>query len=67
MFCECVGAGMDARLPPTPAWPRNSPCQPAAYGDLLAAVLAVIAIPAVASNAAIGKPLVWVFNLEGSI
>ena len=40
---------------------------PAAYGDLLAAVLAVIAIPAVASNAAIAKPLVWVFNLEGSI
>ncbi|MGH9310242.1 MAG: hypothetical protein ACRD1U_12760 [Vicinamibacterales bacterium] len=40
---------------------------PAAYGDLLAAVLAVLAIPAVASNAAIAKPLVWAFNLEGSI
>jgi hypothetical protein len=40
---------------------------PAAYGDFLAAVLAVIAIPAVAANAAIAKPLVWAFNLEGSI
>ncbi len=40
---------------------------PAAYGDLLAAVLAVIAIPAVATSAPIAKPLVWIFNIEGSV
>jgi hypothetical protein len=40
---------------------------PAAFGDLAAAVLALIAIPAVAANAGIAKPLVWIFNLEGSI
>lgn len=40
---------------------------PAAYGDLLAAVLAVLAIPAVATGAGVAKPLVWIFNLEGSI
>jgi hypothetical protein len=40
---------------------------PAAIGDLLAAVLAVAAIPAVASDARLGKPLVWVFNIEGTL
>lgn len=40
---------------------------PGAFGDLLAAVLAVLAIPAVATNAAIAKPLVWAFNIEGSV
>jgi hypothetical protein len=56
-------------LSPGATYPGLAPefAVPAAYGDLLAAVLAVIAIPAVASNAAIAKPLVWVFNLEGSI
>lgn len=40
---------------------------PAAYGDLLTAVLAVAAIPAVAKSARIAKPLVWIFNLEGTL
>jgi hypothetical protein len=40
---------------------------PGAYGDLLASILAVIAIPAVATNARAAKLLVWIFNLEGSI
>ena len=40
---------------------------PAALGDLLAAVLAVIAIPAVATRARSAKALVWLFNLEGSL
>jgi hypothetical protein len=40
---------------------------PAAYGDLIAAILAVIAIPAVATNHPLAKPLVWIFNLEGSV
>jgi hypothetical protein len=56
-------------LSPGATYPGLAPefAVPAAYGDLLAAVLAVIAIPAVATNAAIAKALVWVFNLEGSI
>ncbi|HKX29102.1 MAG TPA: hypothetical protein VJ302_15515 [Blastocatellia bacterium] len=41
--------------------------QPAAFGDLLAAVLALIAIPAVVRNSRYSRPLVWIFNLEGTI
>ncbi|MGH9160349.1 MAG: hypothetical protein ACRD2X_10250 [Vicinamibacteraceae bacterium] len=40
---------------------------PAALGDLLAAVLAVVAIPAVATNHRSAKPLVWLFNVEGVV
>jgi hypothetical protein len=40
---------------------------PAAFGDLLAAVLAVAAIPAVATNARIARFLVWLFNIEGTL
>jgi hypothetical protein len=40
---------------------------PAAFGDLLAAVLAMAAIPAVAMNARAAKPLVWLFNIEGTV
>jgi len=40
---------------------------PAALGDLLAAVLAVAAIPAVATNHSIAKTLVWIFNIEGTV
>lgn len=40
---------------------------PAAFGDLLAAVLALLAIPAVATNHSSAKALVWVFNIEGTI
>jgi hypothetical protein len=40
---------------------------PAALGDLLAAVLALIAIPAVATRARSARLLVWVFNIEGSL
>jgi len=40
---------------------------PAAFGDLLAAVLAVIAIPAVALNARGAPLLVWAFNIEGTV
>jgi hypothetical protein len=38
--------------------------QPAAYGDLVAAVLALIALAALKSRA--GLPLVWVFNIWGT-
>jgi hypothetical protein len=40
---------------------------PAALGDFAAAVLALIAIPAVAARARIAKFLVWLFNIVGSV
>jgi hypothetical protein len=40
---------------------------PAAFGDLLAAMLALASILAVAKNLRSGRLLVWVFNLEGSL
>jgi hypothetical protein len=40
---------------------------PAAFGDLLAAVLALIAIPAVATRARSARFLVWAFNIEGTV
>ena len=40
---------------------------PAAFGDLLTAVLALIAIPAVAAKARSAKFLVWLFNIVGSL
>ena len=40
---------------------------PAAFGDLLAAVLALVAIPAVVRNARAGRLLVWLFNVEGTV
>ena len=39
----------------------------AAYGDLLAALLAIAAIPAVATNARVARVMVWIFNIEGSV
>ena len=40
---------------------------PAAFGDLLAAVLAIAAIPAVAMQARSARFLVWLFNVEGTL
>src|SRR6266536_2277840 len=40
---------------------------PAAFGDLLAAVLAIGAIPAVASQRRSARFLVWLFNVEGTL
>jgi hypothetical protein len=40
---------------------------PAAFGDLVAALLALAAIPAVAANAHRARALVWVFNVWGSV
>ena len=40
---------------------------PAAFGDLLAAVLAIAAIPAVARQVRSARFLVWLFNVEGAI
>ena len=39
---------------------------PAAFGDLLAAVLALAAIQAVVRKAPSGRLLVWIFNVEGT-
>ena len=52
--------GTYAGMPPQFAYP-------AALGDLLAAVLAVAAIPAVAANSRLARPLVWIFNVEGTL
>jgi hypothetical protein len=40
---------------------------PAAFGDLLAALLALAAIPAVAGNWRGARLLVWVFNVVGTV
>jgi hypothetical protein len=40
---------------------------PAALGDLAAALLAFAAIPAVAGEWRIARPMVWVFNIVGSL
>jgi len=40
---------------------------PAAFGDLLAALLALAAIPAVARNWRGARLLVWIFNVEGTL
>jgi len=40
---------------------------PAAFGDLIAAVLALIAIPAVAMNWKSARLLVWIFSVEGTL
>jgi hypothetical protein len=40
---------------------------PAALGDLLTAILAFVSIPAVAKDSKIGRPLVWMFNIFGTL
>ncbi len=56
-------------LAPGATYPGLPPqfAYPAAFGDFLAAVLAVIAIPAVAGNARGARLLVWAFNVEGTL
>jgi hypothetical protein len=40
---------------------------PAAFGDLITAIIAFIAIPFVLRGSMLAKPLVWVFNVFGTI
>jgi hypothetical protein len=40
---------------------------PAAFGDLLAAFLALAAIPAVLRNVPAARLLVWIFSVEGTV
>jgi len=56
-------------LAPGATYPGIPPqfAYPAAFGDLLAAVLAVVTIAAVATQARSARFLVWVFNLEGTV
>jgi len=49
-----------------PGMPRQF-AYPAALGDLLTAVLAFASIPAVANGWNVGRPLVWVFNIVGTV
>jgi len=56
-------------LAPGAIYPGMPPqfAYPAALGDLLTAVLALLAIPAVAARARVAKLLVWVFNIVGTL
>ena len=56
-------------LAPGATYPGIPPqfAYPAAFGDLLAALLALAAIPAVAKDARVGRLLVWIFNVEGTL
>ena len=49
-----------------PGIPREF-AYPAALGDLLAAVLALVAIPAVVGGSWLARPLVGLFNVEGTL
>src|SRR5690349_6290309 len=40
---------------------------PAAFGDLLAAVLALLALWALVANLNIARPLAWCFTVEGTV
>ena len=40
---------------------------PAAVGDLLTAIIALVAIPIVLRGSALAKPAVWFFNIVGTI
>jgi hypothetical protein len=39
----------------------------AAFGDLLTAIIAFVAIPLVLSGSGLAKPAVWVFNIVGTV
>jgi hypothetical protein len=40
---------------------------PSAFGDLTAAVLALIALAALLGGSALARPLLWIFNIEGTL
>jgi hypothetical protein len=40
---------------------------PAAFGDLITAILAFTAIPLVLGNSVLAKPVVWTFNIFGTL
>jgi hypothetical protein len=56
-------------LAPGATYPGIPPqfAYPAAFGDLIAAALALASIPAVAGNMKLARPLLWVFAIEGTL
>ena len=40
---------------------------PAGLGDLITAILAFVAVPLVLSGSSLAKPVVWVFNVVGTV
>jgi hypothetical protein len=40
---------------------------PAAFGDLVTAIIAFAAIPLVLGGSRLAKPIVWVFNIFGTV
>jgi hypothetical protein len=58
-ICTAPGATYPG-IPPEFAYP-------AAFGDLLAAILALAAVPAVANEVRSDRLLVWIFNIEGTL
>lgn len=56
-------------LAPGSTYPGLPPrfAYPAAIGDMVASLLALAAIPAVATGHRMARPLVWIFNIEGSL
>src|SRR5512132_2417891 len=49
-----------------PGMPPQFAC-PAAFGDLITAILAFAAIPFVLRGSRLAKPAVWVFNIVGTL
>jgi hypothetical protein len=56
-------------LAPGATYPGIAPefAYPAAYGDFLAALLALAALAALVKESRAARPLLWIFNLEGSL
>jgi hypothetical protein len=65
MFLRTIGLGFLAPGVVSPSLPANF-AVPAAYGDLIAGVLAMAAALALAQRASWAIGLVWVFNLWGA-
>jgi len=40
---------------------------PAAYGDLIASILALLSLVALRARWSVAIPLVWIFNIEGTL
>ena len=65
-MCSCFG--MAFLLPGVTATALDARfATPAAYGDLLAAVLAFVAILALRQQWAVAIPLVWLCNIVGTV
>jgi hypothetical protein len=56
-------------LAPGATYPGIAPefAYPAAFGDLTAAILALLALFALRSNSSISRTLIWIFSIEGTL